>query len=107
MTFPAYQFKFPRGQTLRLSIQGSPFHYCDPREDFAFITDYKLVEIGILLDGEFLKPSEAGLEGFDELFTDEEVAGYCPILQAMAMLAGFTTLYGRPTIDENETRELN
>lgn len=104
--FPSHEFKFPRGKTLRVSIQAGEFFYSHPREDHPNLSDFTAVEVGILLDGEFLKPSEVGVEGFDEIWMDEEVGGYCPTIKVFELLAALRALYGPsvevPTVQDAE-----
>jgi len=90
---PHYQFKDTK---VVLSIQGSSFHYCEPREDFAHLSDYTQVELAILDDHGFFEARDLGIEGFDDLWEngDGEVAGYVPYDRAMALLEAMKLKYG-------------
>ena len=49
--------KHPRGN---LSVQGSSFHYCKPREDYSDLTMYDAVEVGMYGPGDMglCRPSD-------------------------------------------------
>lgn len=92
---PHYQFKDTK---VVLSIQGSSFHYCEPREDFAHLSDYTHVEMALFSNenGDWKQPSNLGIEGFDDLWEggDGEIAGYVPYDRAMALLEAMKLKFG-------------
>ena len=52
----------PDGETYLLSMQGSSYHYCSPRENLPRLTDYATVEVAIrAADGEFKPANVLGL----------------------------------------------
>lgn len=66
---------------IELSVQGSPSHYCSPREYLPNLGDYSMVEIAFFYKGKRVHPSVAGIDGFDDLFEKGRgpVAGYVPL----------------------------
>lgn len=93
LTRPQYQFQ---NSEVVLSIQASEFHYCQPRKDLPCLGDYTSVEMAIFPKdgGDFLRPSELGIEGYDDLWVGDEGAGYVPYDRAMALLEAMNAKFG-------------
>ena len=68
---------------IKLSIQGSSYHYCSPRKYFEDLTRYESVEVGFIYKDKLTLPSKAGIQGFDHLFEDSivPVAPYVPLYE--------------------------
>ena len=66
---------------VKLSVQASAMHYSTPRIDGLPLKEYTEVEVALIdAHGNFLRPSEIGIKGFDTLFESggAPVAGYVP-----------------------------
>lgn len=64
------------------SIQASEDHYCLPQVNDLPLKDYEAVEIAIIHGNDFLRPSDIGIEGFDNLWEEfnPPIAPYVPQL---------------------------
>jgi len=64
---------------VRLSVQAGAYLYSDPPINGLDLKEYKTVEIALIgSEGHWLKPSDLNIEGFDELWNGDDVAGYVP-----------------------------
>ena len=52
------------------SVQAGDAHYSIPQIDDLPIEEYEAVEVAIIQGNSFFKPSELGIEGFDDLWED-------------------------------------
>ena len=64
-----------------LSIQASKFHYSAPREDGLPLSGYRDVEVALFRGEDWLRPSDIGIEGYDDLWEPGSmpVAGYVAV----------------------------
>lgn len=63
-----------------LSVQANEYTYCSPRVSGLKLHEYRAVEIALIRKGGggFIRPSEIGIKGFDNLFEKGGVAGLVP-----------------------------
>lgn len=84
------------GKRVVLSVQASFAHYSKPRENWVRLDECSEVEVALVNDDlrtteeirqaahskprtDMYLPSQLGIEGFDDYFSSDHIAGYVPI----------------------------
>lgn len=71
---------------IEISVQGSDGHYCCPRTNLKYLTDYSEVEVAFLNGKNFVQGSILGIQHILPDIENDDVYGYVPISKVKDIL---------------------